>query len=71
MRNINFAILLLLLSADLAAENANTVQLEEKSKQLAALAEKYPQDAATGYKPGKLRGAFTISKTLDKSQDRL
>ncbi|HNP26683.1 MAG TPA: DUF3365 domain-containing protein [Nitrosomonas sp.] len=29
------------------------------------LAEKYPLDAATGYKPGELRGAFTISKILD------
>jgi Protein of unknown function (DUF3365) len=28
------------------------------------LAEKYPQDAATGYKLGELRGAFTISKIL-------
>lgn len=32
----------------------------------AALAEKYPHDAATGYKVGELRGAFTISKTLDE-----
>jgi len=30
------------------------------------LAEKYPLDAATGYKAGELRGAFTISKMLDK-----
>ena len=30
----------------------------------AALAEKYPQDAATGYKPGELRGAFTMTKIL-------
>ena len=29
------------------------------------LAEKYPLDAATGYKPGELRGAFTISKILE------
>lgn len=33
-----------------------------------ALAEKYPQDAATDYKPGDLRGAFTITKIL--SEDR-
>lgn len=30
----------------------------------AALAEKYPHDAAKGYKSGDLRGAFTISKIL-------
>jgi len=29
------------------------------------LAEKYPLDAATGYQPGELRGAFTISKILE------
>jgi uncharacterized protein DUF3365 len=29
------------------------------------LAEKYPLDAATDYKPGELRGAFTISKILE------
>jgi cytochrome c553 len=30
----------------------------------AALAERYPQDAATGYRPGELRGAFTMTKIL-------
>jgi hypothetical protein len=30
----------------------------------AVLAEKYPHDAATGYKPGELRGAFTMTKIL-------
>ncbi len=33
-----------------------------------ALAEKYPQDAAIDYKPGDLRGAFTMTKIL--SEDR-
>ncbi len=32
------------------------------------LAEKYPLDAATGYKPGELRGAFTISKILENGE---
>ncbi len=31
-----------------------------------ALTEKYPKDAATGYQPGELRGAFTITKILKK-----
>jgi len=35
----------------------------------AALAEKYPHDAATGYKAGELRGAFTISKILRTDSD--
>lgn len=35
----------------------------------AALAEKYPQDAATGYKSGELRGAFTISKILEDNPE--
>jgi Protein of unknown function (DUF3365) len=34
----------------------------------AVLAEKYPSDAATGYKPGELRGAFTISKILENKR---
>ena len=29
------------------------------------LDELYPQDQARGYKPGQIRGAFTLSKTLD------
>lgn len=33
-----------------------------------ALAEKYPQDAATDYKPGDLRGAFTITEILNESR---
>jgi hypothetical protein len=34
----------------------------------AVLAEKYPMDAATGYKPGELRGAFTVSKILENER---
>lgn len=30
----------------------------------AAIKEQYPQDEAVGFKPGELRGAFTISKSL-------
>jgi hypothetical protein len=25
----------------------------------------YPQDQATGFKPGELRGAFTVTEKLD------
>ncbi|MCP5245526.1 MAG: DUF3365 domain-containing protein [Burkholderiales bacterium] len=32
------------------------------------LTEKYPLDAATGYKPGQLRGAFTVSKILTDNE---
>lgn len=35
----------------------------------AALAEKYPHDAAKGYRPGDLRGAFTITKILTNEAD--
>ncbi len=31
----------------------------------AAIRAKYPQDRATGFKPGELRGAFTLSKGLE------
>ena len=31
----------------------------------AALKKHYPQDRATGYKPGDIRGAFSLSKRLD------
>ena len=32
---------------------------------LAAVAALYPEDEAVGFKPGALRGAFTVQKTLD------
>lgn len=31
----------------------------------AAIRAKYPQDQATGFKVGELRGAFTLSKPLE------
>lgn len=39
---------------------------EDLSKDVqSTLAEKYPLDEATGYRLGELRGAFTLSKTLE------
>ena len=39
---------------------------EELAPELVAeLAKRYPQDAATGFKPGELRGAFTATVQLD------
>jgi hypothetical protein len=34
-------------------------------KVAARLAELYPEDAATGYSAGEIRGAFTLSRPLD------
>lgn len=31
----------------------------------AAIAERYPEDAATGFAPGELRGAFTVTMQID------
>ena len=57
----------MLLAAMPATAPAFATSLEQRvtdSRAVAALGELYPEDRATGYTAGQIRGAFTISQPM-------